>query len=134
MTSRTPGASRIPSTAFCLMVRLFTLRCTEKQMALMLNHPDSPYIRCIGFLYLRYATEPSALYSWYEPYLYDEEPVRVSPSAAAPEITIGEYARSLLMEMDYYGTLLPRLPVAIERDLKVRLLQSGILVSLGFLY
>lgn len=105
------------------MVRLFTLRCTEKQMALMLNHPDSPYIRCIGFLYLRYATEPSALYSWYEPYLYDEEPVRVSPSAAAPEITIGEYARSLLMEMDYYGTLLPRLPVAIERDLKVRLLQ-----------
>ena len=105
------------------MVRLFTLRCTEKQMALMLNHPDSPYIRCIGFLYLRYATEPSALYSWYDPYLYDEQPVRVSPNPASPEITIGEYARRLLMEMDYHGTLLPRLPVTIERDVKVKLLQ-----------
>lgn len=117
------GATKLPSTAFCLMVRLFTLRCTEKQMSLMLNHPDSPYIRCIGFLYLRYATEPSSLYGWFQPYLYDEEPVQISPTH--PEITVGEYVRKLLTDMDYYNgtTLLPRLPVSIERELKVKLLQ-----------
>jgi pre-mRNA-splicing factor 38B len=42
--------TKTPSTAFCLLLRLFTLRCTEKQMHLMLDHVDSPYIRCIGFL------------------------------------------------------------------------------------
>ena len=33
-----PGAQKSPSTAFCLLLRLFTLRCTEKQMHLMLEH------------------------------------------------------------------------------------------------
>lgn len=85
----------------------------------MLCHPDSPYIRCIGFLYLRYAVEPSSLWKWFEPYLYDEEPVQVTPSL---NTTIGQYVRDLLTEMNYVGTLLPRLPIAIERDLKCKLL------------
>lgn len=119
----TAGATKVPSTAFCLMVRLFTLRCTEKQMASMLNHPDSPYIRCIGFLYLRYATEPSDLYRWFSPYFFDTETVQTAPSQ--PDTTVGEYARNLLTDMNYCNgtTLLPRLPVSIQRDLKVKLLQ-----------
>eukprot|EP00562_Extubocellulus_spinifer_P029765 CAMPEP_0178720334 /NCGR_PEP_ID=MMETSP0699-20121125/23665_1 /TAXON_ID=265572 /ORGANISM="Extubocellulus spinifer, Strain CCMP396" /LENGTH=434 /DNA_ID=CAMNT_0020370755 /DNA_START=6 /DNA_END=1311 /DNA_ORIENTATION=+ len=120
----TPGAVKTPSTAFCLLVRLFTLRCTEKQMSLMLDHIDSPYIRCVGFLYLRYAVDPNIVWSWMEPYLYDEEPVQIAANPAKPEITVGEYVRQLLTEMDYYGTLLPRLPVQIERDIKVSLLQA----------
>lgn len=118
------GGSKVPSSAFCLLLRLFTLRCSEKQMTLMLNHVDSPYIRCIGFLYLRYATEPSALYSFYEPYLYDEEPVRIYSNPSRPETTIGEYVKSLLKDMNYYGTVLPRLPVVIEREVKVKLMQE----------
>lgn len=91
-------------------------------MTLMLDHHDSPFIRCVGFLYLRYATDPARLYNWFEPYLYDEEPVQVSPAKA--EITVGEYARSLLTDMEYCNgsTLLPRLPVVTERELKVKLL------------
>lgn len=126
------GATKVPSTAFCLLVRLFTLRCTEKQMSLMLSHPDSPYIRCIGFLYLRYASDPSSLFSWFEPYLYDDEPLIVTANKKkinshhneSNETTIGKYVRSLLMEMDYYGTLLPRPPVQIEREIKMRILQA----------
>lgn len=114
----------MPSTAFCLLVRLFTLRCSEKQMNLMLDHVDSPYIRCIGFLYLRYAAEPKTLWQWYEPYLYDEEKVRVEANTSRGETTVGAYIRSLLTNMDYYGTKLPRLPVAIEREIKVKLLQA----------
>ena len=115
-----PGASRgvrSPSTAFCLLVRLFTLRCTEKQMGLMLSHKDSPYIRCIGFLYLRYAVAPTRIWNFFEPYLYDTEPLQVCANTARPQATVGEYVRSLLSaDRDYHGTLLPRLPVQIERD------------------
>lgn len=90
----------------------------------MLDHVDSPYIRCIGFLYLRYGSEPSGLWKWFEPYLYDEESVRISPSGSKPEITVGEFARGLLTDMNYHGTVLPRLPVAMEREIKVKLLQA----------
>lgn len=62
------------------------------------------------------------MYDWFEPYLYDEEPVKVQ--ANRPETTVGQYCRSLLQDMNYHGTLLPRLPVAIERDIKVKLLQA----------
>lgn len=88
----------------------------------MLDHVDSPYIRCIGFLYLRYAADPSTLWSWFEPYLYDEESVQVCQGKA--DITVGEYCRFLLGELDYHGTRLPRLPISIERQFKVRLLQA----------
>ena len=88
----------------------------------MLEHVDSPYIRCIGFLYLRYAADPSTLWSWYEPYLYDEEPVQVRQGKG--DVTVGEYVRLLLSELDLCGTRLPRLPIAIERQFKVKLLQA----------
>lgn len=120
----TPGATKTPSTAFCLLLRLFTIRCSEKQMKLMLNHADSPYIRCIGFLYLRFTSDPFGIWQWFEPYIYDDETVRVQSNLSKPEITIGEYVRSLITEMDYYGTLLPRLPSALEREMKVKLLQA----------
>merc|ERR1719253_358937 len=118
----TAGAHRSPSTAFCLLLRLFTLRCTEKQMILMLDHVDSPYIRCIGLLYLRYAADPGSLWSWFEPYLHDEEAVQVQQGKT--ETTLGKYAQSLLSNLEYYGTRLPRLPLAIERQFKVKLLQA----------
>ena len=93
-------------------------------MQLMLDHVDSPYRRCIGFLYLRYAVEPSIIFSYMEPYLYDEEPVQICGNPARPEGTVGEFVRQLLKSMDYYGTLLPRLPVQIERDVKAKLVEG----------
>lgn len=117
------GAAKTPSTAFCLLLRLCTIRCSEKQMRLMLNHGDSPYIRCIGFLYLRFTSDPSRIWNWFEPYLYDNESVRVHSNQNKPGMTIGEYVRLLVTDMDYYGTLLPRLPLVLEREMKVKLLQ-----------
>lgn len=115
-------AHKSPSTAFCLLLRLFTIRCTKKQMALMLDHVDSPYIRCIGLLYLRYAADPANLWYWFEPYLYDEESAQVRQGQA--DTTVGKYAQMLLNDLDYYGTRLPRLPLTIERQCKVKLLQA----------
>ena len=118
--------AKIPSSAFCLLLRLFTLRCSERQMTLLLDHKDSPYIRCIGFLYLRYACEPTELWKWIQPYLFDEELVRVRFNPASPEIRMGEYVRRCLFgePLDYFGTRLPRLPLLVERDLRAKIRQA----------
>lgn len=89
-------------------------------METMLSHTDSPMIRCIGFLYLRYATDPEQLYNWCQPFLHDDESVNVTAKGHV-RITIGEYVRKLLTELNYYGTRLPRLPTLIERGIKDRL-------------
>eukprot|EP00551_Chaetoceros_affinis_P006371 CAMPEP_0203683246 /NCGR_PEP_ID=MMETSP0090-20130426/47421_1 /ASSEMBLY_ACC=CAM_ASM_001088 /TAXON_ID=426623 /ORGANISM="Chaetoceros affinis, Strain CCMP159" /LENGTH=393 /DNA_ID=CAMNT_0050552381 /DNA_START=551 /DNA_END=1732 /DNA_ORIENTATION=+ len=117
-------STKTPSTAFCLLLRLLTMRCTTKQMEQMLEHVDSPYIRCIGFLYLRYASDPKDLWDWVMPYLYDEEPVKIVDRHQGKEETVGDFVRSLLHDLDYYGTRLPRLPLGIEREMKVKLLQE----------
>lgn len=128
----------MPSTAFCLLLRLLTLRSTTNQMTLMLNHKDSPYIRAIGFLYLRYNCDPDILFQWLDPYLYDDEPIQVRAKKAiaghnrggeskkGTDHTIGSFVRSLLSttSRDYCGTILPRLPIQIERDIQVKLLQA----------
>jgi pre-mRNA-splicing factor 38B len=95
-------------------------------MCLLLDHKDSPYIRCIGFLYLRYACEPNELWKWIQPYLFDEELVRVRFNPASAEIPIGEYVRKLFGDLEYFGTRLPRLPLLVERDLKAKLQQADL--------
>lgn len=90
----------------------------------MLQHPDSPYIRCIGFLYLRYVADPNTLYTkWFQPFLYDTEPVQIEANSSKKSTlkTVGDYVRFLLTNMNYFSTLLPRLPVTIQRDVQVKL-------------
>ena len=41
------------SSAYCLLYKLFTLKLTRRQVQAMLNHVDSPYIRGLGFMYVR---------------------------------------------------------------------------------
>jgi pre-mRNA-splicing factor 38B len=111
-----------PSTAFCLLLRLLTLRMTSHQLNSTLKHVDSPYIRAIGFLYLRYVGQPDQVYKWIEPYLQDCEEFTVG-QRDPKIITMGTYVRFLFQSRDYYGqTTLPRYPIAIERELQVKLL------------
>ncbi len=51
------GTGGIVSTAFCLLYKLFTLKLTRKQVMGLLTHSDSPYIRSLGFMYIRYGSE-----------------------------------------------------------------------------
>nr|CAI5868979.1 unnamed protein product [Callosobruchus analis] len=69
------GAGGIVSTAYCLLYKLFTLKLTRKQLNGLINHTDSPYIRALGFMYIRYTFPPPQLLDWYEDYLEDEEVV-----------------------------------------------------------
>lgn len=67
------GAGGIVSTAYCLLYKLFTLKLTRKQLNGLISHCDSPYIRALGFMYIRYVFPPASLLDWYEAYLDDEE-------------------------------------------------------------
>lgn len=67
------GFWKTPSSAFCLLLKLFHLKLTEVQVRELLDHPDSPYIRAIGMLYVRYGAPSSRLWKWLGPYCDDLE-------------------------------------------------------------
>uniref|UniRef100_A0A0D9WLP6 Pre-mRNA-splicing factor 38 n=1 Tax=Leersia perrieri TaxID=77586 RepID=A0A0D9WLP6_9ORYZ len=108
------GNCRGPSSAFCLLYKFFTMKLTVKQMHGLLKHPDSPYIRAIGFLYLRYVAEPKTLWGWYEPYITDDE--EFSPGSNGKMTTMGVYVRDLILGQYYFDSLLPRVPLLILRQ------------------
>ncbi|XP_068647980.1 pre-mRNA splicing factor SR-like 1 [Aristolochia californica] len=113
------GNCRGPSTTFCLLYKFFTMKLTVKQMHGLLKHTDSPYIRAIGFLYLRYAGDPKTLWSWFEPYVKDDE--EFSPGSNGRMTTMGVYVRDLLLGQYYFDTLFPRIPVPIMRQIVANL-------------
>jgi pre-mRNA-splicing factor 38B len=116
-----------PGSAFCLLLRLLTLRMTQQQLDATLSHVDSPYIRAMGFLYLRYACPPEQISELIAPYLQDDEELTVQRAEQRDSklITMGEFVRTLFQSLDYYGeTTLPRFPIQIERDLNVQLLAA----------
>ncbi|XP_024448228.1 pre-mRNA splicing factor SR-like 1 isoform X2 [Populus trichocarpa] len=102
------GNCRGPSTSFCLLYKFFTMKLTVKQMHGLLKHKDSPYIRAVGFLYLRYAGDPKTLWNWFEPYIKDDE--EFSPGTSGRKTTMGVYVRDLLLGQ-VSTTLIPFSPV-----------------------
>lgn len=113
------GNCRGPSTAFCLLYKLFTLNLDGKQVRGLLDHEDSPYIRAIGFLFLRYLADPKILWDWLEPYLQDEE--EFAPGSNGKMTTMGIYIRDLLLGQYYFDSLFPRIPVPVMRQLIAQL-------------
>lgn len=94
----------------------------------LIEHVDSPYIRCIGFLYLRYVCDPKELWDWFMPYLYDVEKVQVcegNKRCGKGQGTVGDFVRSLLYDLEFFGTRLPRLPQGVEKEIKSKLMQEG---------
>lgn len=114
------GAGGIVSTAFCLLYKLYTLRLTRKQVNGLLTHTDSPYIRALGFMYLRFTQPPGDLYDWYEEYLLDEEEIDVK-AGGGQSITIGLMCRQFLTKLDWFSTLFPRIPVPIQKQIQSKL-------------
>ncbi|EUB62090.1 Pre-mRNA-splicing factor 38B [Echinococcus granulosus] len=116
------GAGGIVSTAYCLLFKLFTLKLTRKQLKGLLEHPDSPYIRALGFMYIRYCLPPEDLWMWFAPYLDDEEEIDVRAGGGC-SMTIGAMLGQWLTKLDWFSTLFPRIPVPVQKkiDEKLRL-------------
>ncbi|XP_022660538.1 pre-mRNA-splicing factor 38B-like isoform X2 [Varroa jacobsoni] len=110
------GAGGIVSTAFCCLYKLYTLKLTRKQVYGLLDHTDSPYIRALGFMYLRYTQPPQDLIGWFEPYLTDEEEVDPKAGGGDP-MTMGQLVRNMLQNLDWYSTLFPRIPVPVQKQI-----------------
>ena len=138
------GNARGPSTAFCILYRLFTLAPTvasedgdgetqmleETQIAHLLNHGDSPYIRAIGFLYLRYVCPHKKLIKHLEPYFADDE--KFAPTADPnKETTIGAFVRDLVLDQYYFETIFPRIPEVTRRELVRAMRERGYAAEAG---
>ncbi|KAN0039157.1 hypothetical protein ACTA71_001351 [Dictyostelium dimigraforme] len=106
--------TKTPSTAYCLLYKFFSIRLTVKQMTGLLGNYDSPYVRAIGALYLRYCHPPANLWDWYADYLDDQETIFTSKTT---EVTIQRFLLDLLKENKFAGTVLPRIPTKIQQDL-----------------
>ena len=122
-------ASRGASSAFCLLHRLGELAPNSNQIKLMLDHGDSPYIRAVALLYLRYVANPRTLWSWFEAYLKDGEELSLSPAPAggeAKKVTLGLFARELLLDPFYFETIFPRIPKPVADDFEGRLRALGL--------
>ncbi|KAK9703275.1 PRP38 family [Popillia japonica] len=114
------GAGGIVSTAYCLLYKLFTLKLTRKQLNGLITHCDSPYIRALGFMYIRYVLPPAQLLDWYEPYLDDEEELDVK-AGGGQIMRIGMMLRQWLVKLEWFSTLFPRIPVPIQQKIQKHL-------------
>ncbi|XP_063906265.1 pre-mRNA-splicing factor 38B-like [Zophobas morio] len=114
------GAGGIVSTAYCLLYKLFTLKLTRKQVNGLINHCDSPFIRALGFMYIRYTLPPKDLLEWYESYLEDEEELDVK-AGGGQVMTIGTMLRQWLVKLEWFSTLFPRIPVPIQQKIQKHL-------------
>ena len=110
------GGGGIVSSCFCLLYKLYTLKLTRKQVIGLMNHADSPYIRALGFMYVRYTQNPQDLYSWYADYLDDEEEIDVR-AGGGMMMKIGQMLRHWLIRLEWFDTLFPRIPVPIQKEI-----------------
>ena len=119
------GTSRKPSTAFCILVRLFQLGLHEGHVHVLLRPNEKPVVRCLGYLYLRYVLAPAQLWRWCEAELYEDAGRTSAALVGGAQTTVSAWLRALLAEQKYYGTILPRIPVKIEREIKVKMMLVG---------
>uniref|UniRef100_A0A0G4FPA4 Pre-mRNA-splicing factor 38 n=1 Tax=Chromera velia CCMP2878 TaxID=1169474 RepID=A0A0G4FPA4_9ALVE len=115
------SGTKSPSTLFCCLYRLMMIRLTDYQMKQLLDSVDSVYVRCAGFLFLRYVHPPEKIWSWWEPYFLDDEEFAPG-SDKTKKMTIGQWLETLITEDKYYGTIPPRLPVKVKNQYGTQLL------------
>mmetsp|Transcript_52564 Transcript_52564/g.112558 ORF Transcript_52564/g.112558 Transcript_52564/m.112558 type:complete len:562 (+) Transcript_52564:2-1687(+) len=115
------GSQTIPSTLWCCMSRLFTLKLTRSQIFMMLEHTESPFIRAAGFLYVRVAVDLSMLWDFFGPFIVDEEEFNPTSDPKLRPVTMGEWIEQLMNETKFAGTTLPRLSVPAKRKLDEKL-------------
>jgi len=112
--------STTPSSLFCCLYRMFTVGIDSRQLCRLIENVNSPYIRCMGFLFVRFGLPPDQLWLWLGEFVLDTEELRPTKGSAI-QTTIGEYVEALLREEKYYATPLPRLPNSAKRQLEAKL-------------
>jgi len=112
------GTTTVPSTLFCCLFRLFTIGLAYTELMQLLENRDNPYIRCCGFLYIRFGCAAEKLWEHLGEYCLDDQEFEPSKNTQSFTLTIGEYVEALLMEERYYFTNLPRIPVNVKKRIE----------------
>merc|ERR1719495_893605 len=114
------SAGGVVSSAFCLLFKLHTLRLTKKQAYTLLNHRDSPYIRALGFMYLRFTLPPGEMWKWFQPYMEDEEEIDIK-AGGGKCMSMGEFCRLIMTRLEWFETRFPRIAVKEEKLIRAGL-------------
>jgi len=119
------GSTTVPSSLFCCLYRLFTIGLSYDELSLLCESKDWPYIRCCGFLYIRFGCAPEKLWDFLGEYCVDDEEFEPSKSTPGFMATIGEYVESLLMDERYYYSTLPRIPMGVKKKIEEKVAPLG---------
>lgn len=114
------GTSREPSSAFCILFKLFLIRMTVPELRILLNH-ENAFVCGIGFLYMRFAYDPRKLWDEFSLYFDDDTPI--TPFKDNVKTSIGKWLIRLLQDKKYGETLLPSIPIPIKREIDTRILK-----------
>ena len=117
------GNARGASTGFCILFQFCEMELSDGNVWHLLRHGDSPFIRALGFLYVRYVKNGRELLKWCEEFFGDEE--KFKPSPDGKEVTMGAFVRDLLLEQRYFETILPRIPEVARREIVERIKELG---------
>jgi pre-mRNA-splicing factor 38B len=114
------NSSTTPSALFCCLYRLFTMGIAGPQLRRLIDNSDNAYVRCCGFLFIRFGLTPEQLWPWLGEYVLDDEELRPAKDSEWAT-TIGEFVEGLLTQDKYYSIVLPRLPMSTKRQLEAKL-------------
>lgn len=115
-----PNSNTTPSALFCCLYRLVTLGINAHQLLHLIEINNSPRVRCVGILYVRFGLPPAQLWPWLGEYTLDDE-VFMTSTSSQEQTTIGQFVESLLLEDRYYSIVLPRLPMNVKRQLQANI-------------
>jgi len=115
-------SSQTPSCMMCCLYRLFEIDLKAPLLRQLLESTESPFIRCCGFLYIRFGLAPDQFWPWLGEYVLDEEEFRPTKDSESKS-TIGEFVEAILSQEKYYSTILPRLPASTKKGLEEKLAQ-----------
>jgi len=118
------NSGTLPSALFCCLYRFFTMGLDGHQLRRLLENQESPYIRCCGFLYVRFGLPHDQLITWLGEYILDDEEFKPAPESEW-KTSIGEYVATLMSQDKYYNTVLPRLPMVTKRQVEEILAPLG---------
>jgi pre-mRNA-splicing factor 38B len=110
------ASNQTASCCMCLLMKLFRIKLTERQMESMLSNYDSVYVRALALMYLRLCGDFKDLYSWFEPQFEDDEEFATSRGNKGM-MKLGVFAKKLLTEQKHFTVLLPRIPVLVQKSI-----------------
>jgi hypothetical protein len=108
------GQSRNPSALWCVLWKCFKLRLTRRQVEALLRSQQSPYLRVLGLLYVRFAALPEVQWELYDALLHDNEEV-VLTAVTRLRCTVGQFTHDLIVKSKIFDIIMPRIPVPIHK-------------------